>query len=313
MEGSWGKTSGVSYATTALELAHSSSTVWKASQRLRKSGVDHFDFFRRNRYPERMKAGKSRLDALLVERGLAETREKAKRLILAGSVEVNGQVADKPGMMAATDAEISVREGLPFVSRGGLKLQAALDVFGLDVEGLTAADFGASTGGFTDCLLQRGVRRVYALDVGYGQLAWPLQRDPCVVVMDRTNVRHLESLPEPVDLVTIDVSFISLALVLPAARRVLREGAGQVIALVKPQFEAGRERVGKGGVVRDPAIHREVLDSVREAARESGFRACGLVRSPITGPAGNVEFLIHLALAGDETDWNAAVERVLQA
>jgi 23S rRNA (cytidine1920-2'-O)/16S rRNA (cytidine1409-2'-O)-methyltransferase len=258
-----------------------------------------------------MSKAKIRLDALVVARGLADTREKAKRLILAGSVEVGGQIADKPGMMAASNAEISVREGLPFVSRGGLKLKAALDTFVLHVDGLVAADFGASTGGFTDCLLQHGVRRVYALDVGYGQLAWPLQRDSRVVVMDRTNVRYLESLPEPVDLVTIDVSFISLGLVLPAAKRVLKPEAGQGVALVKPQFEAGREKVGKGGVVRDPDIHRLVLDGVREAAQEMGFRVRGLVRSPITGPAGNVEFLLHLALGGDDTEWDAAVERVL--
>lgn len=259
-----------------------------------------------------MKKDKGRLDALVVARGLAETREKAKRLIEAGSVVVNGQVADKPGMMAAADAEISVREGLPFVSRGGLKLQAALDGFGLDANGLTAADFGASTGGFTDCLLQRGARRVYAVDVGYGQLAWGIRNDPRVVVMDRTNVRYVQALPEPVDLVTIDVSFISLGLVLPAARRVLKPDAGQVVALVKPQFEAGREKVGKGGVVRDPAIHREVLNAARGMAREAGFRALGLIRSPVIGPAGNVEFLIYLALEGEEPDWDANVERVLR-
>jgi len=267
--------------------------------------------FRRHGYSEGMNERKSRLDTLLVARGLAETREKAKRLILAGSVVVNGQATDKPAMMVKADSAVSVREGLAFVSRGGLKLQAALEAFGLDVSGLTAADFGASTGGFTDCLLQHGVRRVYAVDVGHGQLAAPLQRDPRVILMDRTNARHLESLPEPIDLVTIDVSFISLALILPAARRVLRAHTGQVIALVKPQFEAGKERIGKG-VVRDPAIHREVLDNVQKAARELGFRARGLIRSPITGPAGTVEFLIHLALAGDEMDWAAAVERVLQ-
>ena len=259
-----------------------------------------------------MSKEKIRLDALVVARGLADTREQAKRIILAGSVQVNGQVADKPGMMAASDAEISVREGLPFVSRGGLKLQAALDGFGLDVKGLTAADFGASTGGFTDCLLQRGARRVYALDVGYGQLAWAVRNDPRVIVMDRTNVRYLQSLPEPVDLVTIDVSFISLGLVLPAAKRVLKPDAGRVIALVKPQFEAGREKVGKGGVVRDPAIHRSVLDAVRGMAHDIGFCVCGLARSPVTGPAGNVEFLLYLALGGDEPDWDAAVANALQ-
>lgn len=257
-----------------------------------------------------MSERKSRLDALLVERGLAETREQAKRLIVAGSVEVKGQIADKPGAMVDARAEVRVREPLPFVSRGGLKLWAALEAFCVDVEGLTAADFGASTGGFTDCLLQGGARCVYAVDVGYGQLAWTLRTDPRVVVVDRTNVRYLQSLPEPVDIVTIDVSFISLGLVLPAAKRVLRPDAGQVVALVKPQFEAGREKVGKGGVVKDPDTQRAVLHAVRDMAHDAGFCVVGLARSPVIGPAGNVEFLIHLALQGAEADWESAVERV---
>lgn len=253
-----------------------------------------------------------RLDVLLVERGLAETREKARRLTLAGDVEVDGQTADKPGMAVRRDAEVRVRGGLPFASRGGVKLAAALDAFGIAVEGVVAADFGASTGGFTDCLLQRGARRVYALDVGYGQLAWSLRDDPRVVVMDRVNVRYLEALPEAMDLVTIDVSFISLRLVLPAALRVLKPHTGRVVALVKPQFEAGREKVGKGGVVKDPAVHRQVLEKMRADARELGFRVLGVRRSPITGPAGNAEFLVHLALAGDEPDWDAALEAAMQ-
>ncbi len=255
---------------------------------------------------------KSRLDALLVAKNLAETREKAKRLILAGHVQVDGQTLDKPGMRVSTNASILVKQPLPYVSRGGFKLAAALTEFGVNPEGLVAADFGASTGGFTDCLLQNGAARVYAVDVGYGQLAWRLRRDPRVVVLDRTNVRHLGSLPEPIDLVTIDVAFISLELVLPAALRVLKPNTGQVIALVKPQFEAGRERVGKGGVVRDPATHRAVLEKVCDAARSLGFIPRGLTRSPITGPAGNVEFLMHLALRGEPVDWNAAVDRVLR-
>jgi 23S rRNA (cytidine1920-2'-O)/16S rRNA (cytidine1409-2'-O)-methyltransferase len=184
---------------------------------------------------------KTRLDLLLVARGLAETREKARRLIMSGDVLVDGQVEDKPGALVATNAAVEVRASLPFVSRGGLKLQAALDRFSVNIKGATAADFGASTGGFTDVLLQKGAARVYAIDVGYGQIDWSLRKNPRVVVMDRTNVRYLESLPEPVDLVTIDVSFISLALVLPAAKRLLRAGKGDVIALVKPQFEAGQE------------------------------------------------------------------------
>ena len=264
-------------------------------------------------YPASVSKDKVRLDVLLVERGLAETREKARRLTLAGQVEVDGRAADKPGMAVPRDADVRVREGLPFVSRGGVKLAAALDAFGIAVGGAVAADFGASTGGFTDCLLQRGAKRVYALDVGYGQLAWPLRDDPRVVVMDRVNVRYLEALPESVDIVTIDVSFISLGLVLPAALRVLKPESGQVVALVKPQFEAGRDKVGKGGVVKDPAVHREVLERVRDTARALGFRVRGLIRSPITGPAGNVEFLMHLALAGDEPDWDSILEAALAA
>ncbi len=256
---------------------------------------------------------KSRLDALLVARNLAETRERAKRLILAGHVQVNGQVLDKPGMRVAVNAPIQVKQALRYVSRGGLKLEAALADFSMNPEGAVAADFGASTGGFTDCLLQHGAARVYAVDVGYGQLAWRLRCDPRVTVLDRTNVRHLEALPEPVDLVTIDVSFISLALVLPAARRVLKPGAGEVVALVKPQFEAGRDNVGRGGVVRDPAIHRAVLENVYDMTQAEGFTVRGLTRSPITGPAGNVEFLLHLALRGEAVDWPAAVNRVLEA
>ena len=258
-----------------------------------------------------MRVRKSRLDVLLVTRNLAETREKARRLILAGQVEVNGQLLDKPGMRVAANASVQVKQPLPYVSRGGFKLAAALTDFRVEPTGAVAADFGASTGGFTDCLLQHGAARVYAVDVGYGQLAWRLRRDPRVVVLDRTNVRHLGPLPEPIDLVTIDVSFISLALVLPAALRVLRPDTGQVIALVKPQFEAGRDRVGKGGVVRDSDTLRSVLDSVRSAAQALDFVVRGLARSPITGPAGNVEFLLHLALRGEAVDWAGAVERVL--
>lgn len=255
---------------------------------------------------------KSRLDALLVAKNLAETREKAKRLILAGHVQVNGQVLDKPGMRVAASASVQVKQALRYVSRGGLKLEAALADFGVNPDGAVAADFGASTGGFTDCLLQHGAARVYAVDVGYGQLAWRLRRDPRVIVLDRTNVRHLDALAEPVDLVTIDVSFISLALVLPAARRVLKPDRGEVIALVKPQFEAGPDHVGKGGVVRDSATHRAVLESVRSAAQNEGFTVRGLTRSPITGPAGNVEFLLHLVFGGEAADWAAAVDRVLE-
>lgn len=239
---------------------------------------------------ERQRSPRIRADELLVQRGLAETRSQARSLILAGRVRLGQEVIDKPGTLLRPEAELTVLEPPRFVSRGGEKLDYALTIFHIDVRGLVCADFGASTGGFTDALLQRGAARVYALDVGYGQLHYRLRHDPRVIVMERTNVRYLSSLPEPIDLVTIDVSFISLRLVLPAAGRVLRP-AGQVVALVKPQFEAGRGKVGKGGIVRDPAVHREVLEQVLHAAAALGFALQGLTRSPITGADGNVEFL----------------------
>ena len=244
-------------------------------------------------YPA-MKVRKERLDLLLAERGLAESRQQAQSLILAGQVTVGGSVVDKPGTRVPLAADVTVAGGLPYASRGGHKLAAALDAFDLDVSGWTAADVGASTGGFTDCLLQRGAARVYAIDVGYGQLAWKLQQDPRVVVLDRTNARYLEALAEPVDLATIDVSFISLRLILPAVSGWLRPG-GQIVALIKPQFEAGRDQVGKGGVVRDPAVHRAVLQDILTWAAARDLALMGLIRSPITGPAGNVEFLAHWA------------------
>jgi len=254
-----------------------------------------------------------RLDHLLVERGLADTGEKARALIMAGLVTVDGRRADKAGASVPSDAAVEVKGGLPYVSRGGLKLAAALDAFGIDVAGLVAADIGASTGGFTDCLLQRGAARVYAIDVGYGQLAWPLRQDRRVVVMERVNVRYLDGLPELGDLATIDTSFISLSLVVPAALRLLKP-AGRVIALIKPQFEAGRGQIGKGGVVRDPAVHRRVLAQVLAWGREWGLRSPGLIPSPIKGPAGNVEFLVGWergAGAPDVAD-EVLIERAMQ-
>ena len=251
-----------------------------------------------------VKVRKERLDLLLVERELAESRQQAQRLIMAGQVTVDGGMVDKPGTRVPAGADVQVAGGLPYASRGGYKLAAALDAFHLEVEGLIAADVGASTGGFTDCLLQRGAARVYAIDVGYGQLAWKLQQDPRVVVMDRVNARYLERLPEAVDLATVDVSFISLRLILPVVLGWLRPG-GQIVALIKPQFEAGREQVGKGGVVRDPAVHRSVLAEILHLAAERGLGLMGLIRSPITGPAGNVEFLAHWIL-----DQTPAVEVV---
>ncbi|MDQ3247603.1 MAG: TlyA family RNA methyltransferase [Chloroflexota bacterium] len=244
-------------------------------------------------------AKKQRLDLLLVERGLTESREGARRLIMAGEVLVNEIVNDKPGKLVPVDAAVRIRQGLPYVSRGGLKLAAALDEFALDVTGLVAVDVGASTGGFTDCLLQRHVAQVYAVDVGYGQLAWKLRTDVRVIALERTNIRYLEALPGGVlaDLAVIDASFIGLALVLPATLRLLTPAA-QIVALVKPQFEAGKAQVGKGGVVRDQAVHRRVLEEIVMLATQLGLRVTGLTVSPAPGPAGNIEFLIWLQRAG---------------
>jgi 23S rRNA (cytidine1920-2'-O)/16S rRNA (cytidine1409-2'-O)-methyltransferase len=236
---------------------------------------------------------KIRLDDLLVRRGLFESRSRAQVSVLAGYVRVDGHVARKPGAKVPANAQVTVQEQLPYVSRGGLKLAAALDAFQVSVSDATCADVGASTGGFTDCLLQYGAARVYAIDVGYGQLAWKLRQDRRVVVMERTNARYLESLPEPVKVVTIDVSFISLRLMFPSVIAWLAPD-GAVIPLIKPQFEAGRDQVGKGGVVRDPAVHRQVLESVAGYAVDQGFAVCGVIRSPLIGPAGNLEFLMHL-------------------
>lgn len=236
---------------------------------------------------------KERLDEALVRAGLADTRSKARALILARHVMVNDAIVDRAGAPVKPTDLLALVQPPRFVSRGGEKLDHALDHFAVDVTGLVAADLGASTGGFTDCLLQRGAARVYAVDVGYGQLAEAIRTDPRVVVMDRTNARALEELPEPIDLVVIDVSFISLALILPAAANVLRPG-GRCIALVKPQFEAGKADVGKGGVVRDPAVHRRVLGEALAHARTSGFTVTGLTASPLRGPAGNIEFLLAL-------------------
>lgn len=247
---------------------------------------------------------------MLVERGLCESREKARWLILAGSIYAGERRIAKPGERLPTDAPLRVKEPLRYVSRGGLKLAHALAEFNYDPDAQVALDVGASTGGFTDCLLQHGARRVYALDVGYGQLAWKLRTDPRVVVLERTNVRYLTQalIPEPLDLVTIDVAFISLSKVFPAIVRLMRP-QGAVIALVKPQFEAGPERVGKGGVVRDPAVHLDVIAAVLASARECSLAPRGLVTSPVLGAAGNVEFLAWLeerAAAGEEETQTAA-------
>jgi 23S rRNA (cytidine1920-2'-O)/16S rRNA (cytidine1409-2'-O)-methyltransferase len=241
------------------------------------------------------KPRKVRLDELVLARGLAASRTQAQRLILAGQVRLGDQVADKVGQLVAEDAPLRVEQGLAYVSRGGLKLAAALAAFGVQPAGWVCADIGASTGGFTDCLLQHGAGRVYAVDVGYGQLAWSLRNDPRVISIERTNIRLLESLPEPVMLATADVSFIGLGLVLPNIVKLLAPD-GQVIALIKPQFEVGKGQVGKGGVVRDPKLHRAVIQTVLAQAGACGLAPGGVIRSPITGPAGNVEFLAWLRL-----------------
>ncbi len=244
--------------------------------------------------PERSdRPRRARLDETLVLRGLAESRTRAQALILANDVLVNGVPVSRAGAPVKESDEIVLRSPPRFVSRGGEKLDHALAVFGIDVRGMTVADLGASTGGFTDCLLQRGAARVYAIDVGYGQLAERIRTDPRVVVMDRVNARHLDSLPEPIDLVSIDVSFIGLRLVLPTALRLIGEH-GQIVALVKPQFEAGKAHVGRGGVVRDPVVHRRVLEELISFADKLGLGFVGMTVSPLKGPAGNVEFLIHL-------------------
>jgi 23S rRNA (cytidine1920-2'-O)/16S rRNA (cytidine1409-2'-O)-methyltransferase len=312
---------------------------------------------------------KLRLDQLIVARGLAETRSKAQALLLAGSVRVDGQVQSKPGTMVDETALVEVTSSLPYASRGGYKLAHALDMFALDPAGLVCLDVGASTGGFTDVLLQRGAARVYAIDVGYGILDYRLRNDPRVVVLERTNIRHLEVLPvqeaggrgqeagatdtgsaiddapalcllpasgasdlppaasgasdlppaaseasdlAPVlaDAAVIDVSFISLKIVLPAVQRLI-EATGWIVALIKPQFEAGAEHVGKGGVVRDPKIHRMVLREALAAANELGLTPRGLTRSPITGPAGNVEFLAWFQAGGQPIDSETAITNAL--
>ena len=267
---------------------------------------------------------KIRLDVLLVERGLAESRTKAQAMIMAGQVRVGGQVALKPATAVSPDSVLTVDSGPRFVSRGGEKLEAALEAFSIDVTGLTCADVGASTGGFTDCLLQRGAARVYAIDVGKGILHWKLRNDRRVVVMEQTNARFVESLPEPVSLVTVDASFISLKILLPVIKQWTplrlppfsqKMGGRQeegIIALIKPQFEAGRKDVARGdGVIRDPEIHRQVLLDVLSFAQYEGFQPRGLIRSPLLGPKGNTEFLVWLVEKEVEIDINALVNKVL--
>src|SRR5258708_6607887 len=243
-------------------------------------------------------APKQRLDVLLVERGLIDSREKARRLIMAGEVTANGQLVDKPGMQVALDVTLVLRVKPRFVSRGGDKLDAALSAFSLDVGGKVCADVGASTGGFTDCLLQRGAAKVYAIDVGYGQLDYRLRKDERVVVMEQTNARYVETLLEQITIVTIDASFISLRLLLPVVKNWLTRDGASVIPLIKPQFEAGKADVGKGGVGKAPEVHRRVLPEVLARAQGTGYTVAGLVRTPLKGPAGNIEFLAWLQYGG---------------
>lgn len=236
---------------------------------------------------------KQRLDILLVERNLAPSREKARAMIMAGEVRVDSQVINKPGTQVSLKAELAVASKPRFVSRGGEKLEGALKAFNLNVAGRICADVGASTGGFTDCLLQNGAEKVYAIDVGYGQIDYTLRQDKRVIVIERTNARYLEKLDEPVNLVTVDASFISLKLLLPVIKNWLTPDA-EIIPLIKPQFEAGKQDVGKGGVVKDAQIHRRILEDILTFASNQGFGVAGLTLSPLKGPAGNIEFLAWL-------------------
>lgn len=259
-----------------------------------------------------MAKNKERLDKLLVDRGLVSTRSQAKSLIMAGEVLVDGQRVDKPGTAILLGSELELIAPMPFVSRGGFKLAGALQAFRLTAQDKICVDVGVCTGGFTDVLLQSGAARVYAVDVGYGQLDWKLRQDPRVVVMERTNARYLESLPEVVTFVSIDVSFISLKLILPAVLQWVATNA-DVIALIKPQFEAGRKQVGKGGIIKDPDVHRQVLQDLLSWAVSNGFSVHGLIRSPIEGSEGNIEFLIWLRLVSqEETDINPLIDAVLE-
>ncbi|OGV98909.1 MAG: RNA methyltransferase [Nitrospinae bacterium RIFCSPLOWO2_02_FULL_39_110] len=239
---------------------------------------------------------KKRLDSLLVERGIIQSRERAKGLILSGDVSVNGNPVNKAGILVDEDAEIKLTgKDIPYVSRGGLKLEKAIKEFNINVKDKVAIDVGASTGGFTDCLLQYGVKKVYAVDVGYGQLAWKLRKDPRVVVIERKNIRYIKpsDIGEQVDIATIDVSFISLKLVLPAVKNLLKDN-GEIIALIKPQFEIGKGEVGRGGVVREKEKHEKVISEIKSFAIDLGLKVLNVTESPIAGQKGNVEFLIYL-------------------
>ena len=257
---------------------------------------------------------KKRLDCILFERGLCESREKAKAIIMSGNVYVENQKADKPGTSYEETANIEVRSAaLAYVSRGGLKLEKAIKEFKIDLNGLVAMDIGASTGGFTDCMLQNGAKKVYAVDVGYGQLAWKLRNDDRVVNLEKTNIRYLDKdlITDQLDFFSVDVSFISLCKVLDVAKDFLEEG-GRAVCLIKPQFEAGREKVGKNGVVRDAKVHKEVIDKVCNYVKENGFNILGLDYSPIKGPKGNIEYLIYLRKSGEEDKSSLNIDEVIK-
>ena len=252
---------------------------------------------------------KKRLDVAVLERGLAESRERAQAYIMAGDIYLNGQKATKAGQAVRPDDVVELRaKSLPYVSRGGLKLEKAMQVFPIRLEGKICMDVGASTGGFTDCMLQNGAAKVYSIDVGYGQLAWKLRSDSRVVNLERTNFRYVtrEQVPDAVDFSSVDVSFISLSLILPVLRELL-SGTGEAVCLIKPQFEAGREKVGKNGVVRDKKVHCEVIEKVKALALENGFDILGLDFSPVKGPKGNIEYLIHLRKTSEDAQDRTAV------
>ena len=260
-------------------------------------------------------SNKMRIDLLLVERGLAESRNRAQRLVMAGEVRVDGEMIHKSSTLVSEDAQIEVKTPPKYVSRGGKKIEAALAAFQVPVAGKVCADVGASTGGFTDCLLQNGATKVYAIDVGYGILHWKLRQDPRVVVMERTNARYVDNLPETVELVVIDASFISLGLILPAVKEWFAKGEGQTVALIKPQFEAGRKAAAvHAGVIKDEAVHRKVLRDTLDEALSLGFWPLGLIASPIKGPKGNVEFLVDLRLSepAQKPDLEAMIRTALQ-
>jgi 23S rRNA (cytidine1920-2'-O)/16S rRNA (cytidine1409-2'-O)-methyltransferase len=243
-----------------------------------------------------MAAGKKRLDLIVLEKGLVHSRQRAQALIMAGKVLVNDLIVDKPGTLVSQDNRIVLQgKDHPYVSRGGVKLEKALHTLGIDIHGFVCLDVGASTGGFTDCLLQHGADRVYAVDVGYGQMAWRLRQNPRVIVIERTNIRQMqpETVPQPVDLVTIDVSFISLKKVVPEILKFMKKNAG-ILALIKPQFEVGKNYVGKGGVVRDPVLHDQVLENLYEFFKKKHLFSQWVIPSPILGPKGNKEFFISL-------------------